>query len=249
MDRLKDKVAIVTGASKGLGAEIAARFAAEGAAVVVNYASSKAGAEKVVGEILAQGGRAVAVQADVSKRAEIKRLLAETKDAFGRLDIIVNNAGVFEFVPLAGITEEHFHRQFDLNVLGTLLVIQESVSHFGPEGGSVINMSSIVSVSPSPVNPVYSATKAAVDSLTRSLAKELAPRHIRLNTINPSMIATEGIRSVVGSDDTMLEARRAQTPLGRLGTPADIANAAVFLASDESSFMTGENIILSGGLR
>src|SRR4051812_35235461 len=193
MRKLQGKVAVVTGASKGIGASIARHLADEGAAVVVNYASSRQGAEKVVAEIAAAGGRAVAVQADVSKQADVKRLIAETVRAFGRLDVLVNNAGIYEFAPLEAVTAEHFHKQFDLNVLGLILVTQEAVKHFGPDGGSVVNVSSVAGVSPVPNASVYSATKAAVDAVTKSLAKELGPRKIRVNAVNPGMVETEGL--------------------------------------------------------
>src|SRR3954451_10538454 len=193
--KLTGKVAVVTGASKGIGASIAKHLAAEGAAVVVNYASSRAGADRVVAEIAKSGGRAVAVQGDVSKKNEIDRLFAETKKAFGKVDVLVNNAGIYEFLPVEGITEEHFHKQFNLNVLGLLLTTQEAVKHFGPDGGNVVNISSVVSTLGVPGAAVYSGTKGAVDAITRSLAKELGPRKIRVNAINPGMIETEGFQS------------------------------------------------------
>src|SRR5205823_3259689 len=192
--RLKGKVAVVTGASKGIGAAIALHLAAEGAAVVVNYASSKAGADRVVGEINGSGGRAVAVQADVSKPADIRRLFAEAKKAFGTLDVLVNNAGVYEFMPLEAVTPEHFRKQFDLNVLGLILATQEGIKHFGPSGGSVINISSVAARGLAMAS-VYSGTKAAVDAVTRSLAAELGPRQIRVNSINPGMVETEGVHA------------------------------------------------------
>jgi 3-oxoacyl-[acyl-carrier protein] reductase len=247
--KLDGKVAVVTGASKGIGAGIAKHLAAEGAAVVVNYSSSKEGADKVVDEITKRGGKAIAVQADVAKKKDIDRLFAETKKAFGRLDILVNNAGVFEFLPLEQVTEEHFHRHFDINVLGLLLAIQEATKYFGPEGGSVINISSSASVSAPAVASVYSATKAAVDTITKSLAKELGPRKIRVNAINPGMVETEGVREggFLGSDfQKMFEA---QSALGRIGQPGDIAPAVVFLASPDAGWITGETLIISGGYR
>ncbi|MEP6668260.1 MAG: glucose 1-dehydrogenase [Chthoniobacter sp.] len=247
--KLTGKVAIVTGASKGIGAGIATRLAAEGAAVVVNYSSSKEGADKVVAEITQQGGQAIAVQGNVAKRADIDRLLAETKKAFGRLDVLVNNAGVYEFAPLEAITEEHFRKHYDVNVLGLLLTIQEGVKFFGPEGGSVINISSAVTTFTPPGSAVYSGTKAAVDVLSRVLSKELGPKKIRVNTINPGMVETEGTHSAgfIASDfRTQLET---QSPLGRIGQPADIASAAVFLASEDSSWITGEFLTVSGGIR
>ncbi len=247
--KLDGKVAVVTGASKGIGAGIAKHLAAQGAAVVVNYSSSKEGADKVVDEITKRGGKAIAVQADVAKKKDIDRLFAETKKAFGRLDILVNNAGVFEFLPLEQVTEEHFHRHFDINVLGLLLAIQEATKYFGPEGGSVINISSSASVSAPAVASVYSATKAAVDTITKSLAKELGPRKIRVNAINPGMVETEGVREggFLGSDfQKMFEA---QSALGRIGQPDDIAPAVVFLASPDAGWITGETLIISGGYR
>jgi 3-oxoacyl-[acyl-carrier protein] reductase len=249
MKKLENKVAIVTGASKGIGAAIARHLAAEGAAVVVNYASSKEGADRIVAEITGNGGKAVAVQANVAKQKEIERLFAETKKAFGRLDILVNNAGIYEFSPLEAITEDHFHKQFDLNVLGLILASQEAAKHFGPAGGNIINISSVVSPMPVPNGSVYSATKAAVDAVTKSLAKELGPRNIRVNSINPGMVVTEGVQTagIVGSD--MQKQVEAQTPLGRIGQPQDIAPAAVFLASADAAWITGETLVIAGGLR
>jgi 3-oxoacyl-[acyl-carrier protein] reductase len=247
--KLSGKVALVTGASKGIGAAIAAHLAAEGAAVVVNYAASKAGADKVVDEITKHGGRAVAIQADLAKQPDIDRLLAETKKAFGRLDILVNNAGVYEFAPLEQITPAHFHKQFDLNVLGLLLTSQAALKHFGPEGGSVINISSVVSTLGVPGGSVYSATKGAVDSLTRALAKELGPRKIRVNTVNPGMVETEGAHTAGVLAGDMRKGIEAATPLGRIGQPQDIAPVVVFLASDDSSWVTGESFFISGGNR
>jgi len=247
--KLANKVAVVTGASKGIGASIATHLAAEGAAVVVNYASSRAGADKVVAEITAKGGKAIAVQADVSKKADIDRLFAETSKAFGKLDILVNNAGIYEMAPLEAITEEHFHKQFNLNVLGLLLTTQEAVKLIGPEGGSVINISSVVSSLSPPGSAVYSATKGAVDVITKVLTKELGSRKIRVNAINPGMVDTEGTNTagIIGSDfHRQLES---QTPLGRIGVPQDIATAAVFLASDDSSWLSGETIVVAGGLK
>lgn len=247
--KLNGKVAVVTGASKGIGASIAKHLAAEGASVVVNYASSRAGADKVVGEITAQGGKAVAVQADVAKKADIERLFAQTKQSFGRLDVLVNNAGVYEFAPLEQITEEHFYKQFNLNVLGLILATQEAAKLFGTDGGSVINISSIVSTLAVPGASVYSATKGAVDSATRSLAKELGPRQIRVNAINPGMVVTEGFQTAgLEGSDTRKQVE-AQTPLGRIGQPQDIATAAVFLASPDSGWLTGETLVISGGYR
>jgi 3-oxoacyl-[acyl-carrier protein] reductase len=247
--KLAGKVAIVTGASKGIGVAIARLLAAEGAAVVVNYSSSKEGADRVVDEIAKQGGKAIAMRANMSKKAEIERLFSETKKTFGRLDILVNNAGIYEFLPLENITEEHFHKHFDLNVLGLLLAIQEATKYFGTEGGSIINISSSASTSAPANGSVYSATKAAVDTITKSLAQELGPRKIRVNAINPGMVETEGLREggFLGSDfQKMFET---QSPLGRIGQPDDIAPAVVFLASSDASWITGETLIISGGYR
>jgi 3-oxoacyl-[acyl-carrier protein] reductase len=249
MSKLKDKVAVVTGASKGIGANIAKSLAAEGAAVVVNYSSSKEGAEKIVDQIVKSGGKAVAVQGDVSKAADVQRIFAETKEAFGALHVLVNNAGVYEFGALPEITEEHFHRQFNTNVLGLLLATQEAVKHFGDEGGSVVNIGSTVSRLTPPGSAVYSATKSAVDAVTHVLAKELGPKKIRVNSINPGMVETEGTHTAgfIGSEfQNQLEA---QTPLGRIGQPGDIGPVAVFLASADSGWVTGETLLASGGLR
>ncbi len=245
--KLSGKVAVVTGASKGIGASIARHLAAEGAAVVVNYATSREGADKVVAEVERRGGKAVAVQADVARRADIQRLFAEAKRAFGRVDILVNNAGVFEFAPIEEVTAEHFHRQFDLNVLGLLLTTQEALRYLGPEGGSIINVSSVVATVAPPTASVYSATKAAVDTVTRSLAKELGPRRIRVNSINPGMIETEGFHAAGIAESDLRKQVEAQTPLGRIGQPSDIGPVAVFLASSDSGWMTGETIHVSGG--
>jgi 3-oxoacyl-[acyl-carrier protein] reductase len=244
--KLAGKVAVVTGASKGIGAAIARQLAAEGAAVVVNYASSRSGADKVVGEIAANGGKAVAVQADVAKKADIERLFAETKKAFGQLDILVNNAGVYEFLPLENITEESFHKQFNLNVLGLILTTQEAVKQFGSLG-SIVNISSVVSTSPAPGGSVYSATKAAVDAVTKSLAKELGPRQIRVNSVNPGMVDTEGLRTAGIHEGDFRKQYEAQAPLGRIGQPEDIATAVTFLASADSSWITGEIFHVGGG--
>jgi len=248
--KLAGKVAIVTGASKGIGASIAKHLAAEGAAVVVNYSSSKQGADIVVAEIVRGGGRAVAVQANVSQKADIDRLFAETKQAFGQLDILVNNAGIYEFSPLENVTPAHFHKQFDLNVLGLILTTQEAVKHFNPAGGSVVNISSIVSGTfAAPNGSVYSATKASVDAVTRSLSKELGSRKIRVNAVNPGMIETEGFHAAGIAESDMRKQVEAQTPLGRIGQPQDIAPAVVFFASDDASWITGESLYISGGLR
>jgi 3-oxoacyl-[acyl-carrier protein] reductase len=247
--KLSGKVAVVTGASKGIGASIALHLAAEGAAVVVNYSSSKQGADRVVGEIVGNGGKAIAVQADLAREADVRRLFAETVKAFGRLDILVNNAGVYEFWPLEDVTPEHFHKMFDLNVLGLILATQEAVKHFGPDGGNVINISSVAATSSPATASVYSATKGAVDAVTRSLAKELGPRKIRVNSINPGMVETEGVRSMGFAEGDFRKQIEAQTPLGRIGQPVDIAPAAVFLASSDSGWITGETLYISGGFR
>src|SRR2546425_6608633 len=247
--KLNGKVAIVTGASKGIGADIAKQFADEGAAVVVNYASSKEGADRVVDEIAKRGGTALAVQANVAKKADVERLFAEVKKTFGTVDILVNNAGVYEFAPLESVTEEHFHRQFNLNVLGLILTTQEAVKQFNSKGGSVINISSIASTLTPATGAVYSATKAAVDAATKSLAKELGPRKIRVNAINPGMVETEGTHSAGITEGDFRKQTEAQTPLGRIGQPQDIAPAVVFLASSDSAWITGETLYVSGGLR
>lgn len=245
--KLAGKVAVVTGASKGIGASIAKHLAAEGAAVVVNFASSKTGAEDVVSEITRKGGRAIAVKADLAKKGDIDHLFAETKKAFGKADILVNNAGVYEFLPLEQVTEDHFHKQFNLNVLGLVLATQEAVRQFGPNGGSIINISSVASTLAPPNGSIYSATKGAVDTVTKSLAKELGPRNIRVNAINPGMIETEGLHAagIVGSDFHKNAA--AQTPLGRIGRPQDIGSVAVFLASEDSAWITGQTVHVAGG--
>lgn len=249
MKKLEGKVAVVTGASKGIGAGIAKHLAAEGAAVVVNYASSKEGAEKVVGEITKHGGKAVAVQGDVAKKTDIQRLFAETKKAFGRVDVLVNNAGVYRFAPLAEVTEEEFHRQFNTNVLGLILATQEAAKHFGPEGGSVINVSSVASTNGMPGTVTYSATKGAVDVVTHVLANELGPRKIRVNAINPGGVETEGFHTL-GMKGTDFEKQMIEkTPLGRVGQPNDIGPVAVFLASPDSAWITGETLRVAGGLR
>jgi len=249
MKKLMNKVAVVTGASKGIGAGIAKSLAAEGAAVVVNYASSKDGADRVVAEITELGGKAVAVQGDVSKASDVQRLFAETKGAFGKLDVLVNNAGVYQFAPLGEITEEQFHRQFNTNVLGLILATQEAAKLFGPEGGSVINIGSTASSMTPPATAVYTATKGAVDAITHVLAKELGPKKIRVNSINPGMVETEGVRTAgfIGSD--FQRQFEAQTPLGRIAQPDDIAPIAVFLVSADSGWLTGETLLASGGLR
>ena len=251
MKKLEGKIAVVTGASKGIGASIAKHLASEGATVVVNYASSKEGADRVVSEITSNGGRALAVQANVSKKVEIERLFSETKKAFGRLDILVNNAGIYEFSPIEAITEDHFHKQFNLNVLGLLLTTQEGIKLFDAAGGSIINISSIVSTYAPPNSSVYSATKASVDAITKSLAKELGSRKIRVNSINPGMVETEGTQTagVTSSESEMRKFIESQTPLGRIGQPHDIAPAVVFLASADAAWITGETWFVSGGFR
>jgi 3-oxoacyl-[acyl-carrier protein] reductase len=245
--KLAGKVAVVTGASKGIGAAIAKHLAAEGASVVVNYASSREGAERVVAEVVAQGGRAVAVQGNVAKQADIERLFAETKKAFGALDILVNNAGIYNTAPVGEITAELFHRHFDLNVLGLIHATQEALKYFGPAGGSIINISSVVSTRSPAGNAVYNATKSAVDGLTRTFAKELGPKNIRVNSVNPGLVETEGTHSTGALE--RLKGIEAQIPLGRIGQPDDIAPAVVFLASADSGWMTGESLYITGGLR
>jgi 3-oxoacyl-[acyl-carrier protein] reductase len=248
MSKLTGKVAVVTGASKGIGAAIAKALAAQGASVVVNYASSKTGADNVVDAIVAAGGKAVAVGGDVSKAADAKGIIEAAVETYGRLDILVNNSGVYEFATIDEITEEHFHKHFNVNVLGLLLTTQAAAKHLGG-GGSIINVSSVASRITPPGTAVYTATKGAVDSITGVLAKELGPRKIRVNSVNPGMVATEGTHSagIIGSD---FEAWAVSTtPLGRIGQPDDIADVAVFLASDDSRWMTGESLIASGGSR
>ncbi len=247
--KLVGKVAVVTGASKGIGAAIATHLAAEGAAVDVNYTSSKEGAERVVAEITKAGGRAIAVQANVAKKSEIDQLFAATKTAFGRLDILVNNAGIFEFAPLEAVTEEHFHKQFNLNVLGLLLTTQKAVEYFDSTGRSIINISSVVGISPAVGGAVYSATKAAVDAITKSLAKELGPKKIRVNSINPGMVETEGLHAVGFMGTDFQKQIITETPLGRIAQPEDIAKVAVFYASDDSGWVTGETLLVTGGYK
>ncbi|GAA3757476.1 glucose 1-dehydrogenase [Flavobacterium ginsengiterrae] len=248
MDKLKNKTAIVTGASKGIGASIAQYFAAEGAKVVVNYASSKEDADKVVKSITEKGGTAISVQADVSKAADVVRLFEETKNAFGHLDILVNNAGIYQYAPIEELNEESFHQQFNINVLGSLLTIKEALKLFGDKGGNIINVSSEASKMPLPTGSIYSATKAALDSITISLSKEFSGRNIRINSILPGVVETEGSHSAgfIGSEaETKFVAN---TPLSRTGQPEDIAKAAVFLASDDSGWINGEKISVSGGI-
>jgi 3-oxoacyl-[acyl-carrier protein] reductase len=247
--KLAGKVAVVTGASKGIGASIARHLAAEGAAVVVNYASSKTGADRVVAEITGAGGKAVAVQGDVAKKADIERLFTETRKVFGQLDVLVNNAGIYEFAPLEQITEEHFHKQFNLNVLGLLLTTQEALKYFSPAGGSIINISSLVSTLAPANAAVYSATKGAVDTITGSLAKELGARKIRVNAVRPGLVATEGTNTSGFTSGEFHDQYVKNAPLGRIGQPQDIATAVTFLASDDSSWITGETLLVSGGHR
>jgi len=249
MSKLNGKVAVVTGASKGIGAAIAKHLGAEGASVVVNYASSKEGADRVVNEIEKHGGKAIAVKANIAKKAEIEELFNAAKKAFGKVDILVNNAGVYEFSPIEEITEEHFNKMFDLNVRGLMLASKESLKHFGTAGGSIINISSIASTSAPAAGSVYSATKGAVDTITKSLAKELGPRKIRVNAINPGMVETEGVQAAGFDHGDMRKQMEAQTPLGRIGKPDDIGPAAVFFASDDSSWITGETLSITGGFR
>ena len=247
--KLAGQVAVVTGASKGIGAAIATHLAAEGAAVVVNYATSKEGADRVVGEITSQGGKAVAVKANVARLADIEYLFSETKKVFGKVDVLINNAGVYEFAALEEITPEHFHKMYDLNVLGLLLTTQQAVKHFGPDGGSIINISSVAATLAPPTTSVYSGTKAAVNAITRSLAQELGPRKIRVNSINPGMVETEGVHAAGIAESDFRKQVEAQTPLGRIGQPTDIAPAAVYLASADSAWVTGESFYISGGMR
>ena len=247
--KLNGKVAVVTGASKGIGAGIAKQLAAEGAAVVVNYASSKADADKVVDEIAKAGGKAVAIQGSVAKRTDVEKLFASAEKAFGKIDVLVNNAGVYEFMPVEDVTEQQFHRMFDTNVLGIILATQEALKHFNQNGGSVVNISSLASSLTPPTGLVYNATKGAVDAITRTLAKELGPRKIRVNSINPGMVITEGVVSAGFDKGDFREMFESQTPLGRVGQADDISPAAVFFASDDSKWITGETLIIAGGLR
>lgn len=249
MGQLSGKVAVVTGASKGIGAGIAKALAEAGASVVVNYASSRGDAERVVTAIKESGGKAVAVQGDVAKAGDIARLFKTAQETFGALDILVNNAGVYRFAPLEETTEDEFHREFNINVLGMILAAREAIKYFGKDGGNVINVGSIASESPIANTVVYSATKGAVDAITRVLAKELGPRKIRVNTIAPGMVETEGTHEigVIGSD--FEHEIVAATPLGRAGQPEDVAAVAVFLASSDSGWLTGERLSAGGGYR
>jgi 3-oxoacyl-[acyl-carrier protein] reductase len=248
MTELKGKVAVVTGASKGIGAAIAKRLSEAGASVVVNYASSMKEAELVVADIKANGGKAIAIKGDVAKAADVKRLFAETEKVFSRLDVLVNNAGVYKFASLEETTEDEFHRQFNINVLGTILVTKEAVKHFGAKGGSIINVSSVASAGVADA-AIYSGTKGAVDAITHALAAELGSRKIRVNAIAPGGVETEGTHEagIMGGEyeKEMVDG----TPLGRIGQPDDIARVAVFLASDDSAWVTGERLTASGGLR
>jgi len=247
--KLNGKIAVVTGASKGIGAAIAKEFAEAGASVVVNYASAKQDADRVVDEISKRGGKAIAIQGNVSKKAEVERLFAEAEKAFGKIDILVNNAGVYEWVPLEAVTEQQFHRMFDTNVLGMLLVTQEGLKHFNSEGGSIINIGSLASSLTPPTAVVYNATKSAVDAITRTLAKELGPQKIRVNSINPGMVVTEGAVAGGFTEGDIRKMLETQTPLGRIGQTEDIAPAAVFFASPDSAWISGETLIIAGGLR
>jgi 3-oxoacyl-[acyl-carrier protein] reductase len=249
MSKLQGKVAVVTGASRGIGAEIARDLAAAGAKVVVNYASSREGADKVVADITAKGGKAIAVQGDVAKIADVERLFTETKKAYGHVDILVNNAGVFKFAPIDEFSEDEFHRQFNINVLGLIQTTKQALKHFNPAGGSVINIGSTIVRSTPPGSVIYTATKGAVDSVTHVLSKELAPRKIRVNGLNPGGVVTEGAISIGAIGGEMEKRIVANTPLGRIGQPNDIAPVAVFLASDDSSWVTGETLLVSGGNR
>ena len=249
MNKLEGKVAVVTGASKGIGASIAEHLAAEGAAVVVNYASSKQRADAVVKRITEKGGRATSIQADVSKPQDVVRLFEQTKAAYGKLDILVNNAGIYEFAPLASLTPEHFHKQFDLNVLGLLLTTQEALKLMDSRGGSIINIGSIVGPMPVENGSVYSATKAAVDAITIALSKELGSRKIRVNSLNPGMVETEGLHSAGITESDFRKMVESQTPLGRIAQPEDIARTAVFFASDDAGWVTGQILVVAGGAR
>src|SRR6266705_4619955 len=247
--KLNGKIAVVTGASKGIGAGIAKQFASEGASVVVNYASAKQDADRVVDEISKRGGKGIAIQGNVAKKAEVEQFFAEAEKAFGKVDILVNNAGVYEFVPLEEVSEKQFHRMFDVNVLGMLLSTQEALKHFNPDGGSIINIGSLASTLTPPTAVVYNATKGAVDAITRTLAKELGPKKIRVNAIRPGMVITEGVITGGFHESDFRTMMESQTPLGRVGQTDVIAPAAVFFASDDSQWITGETLLIAGGLR
>lgn len=249
MAKLTGKVAVVTGASKGIGSAIAEKLGAEGAKVVVNYARDKAGADKVVDRIKASGGEAISVQADVSRSEDIRKLFVETAAAFGTVDILVNNAGVYEFRPLESLDEEHYRKIFDLNVLGLLLTTKEAVAHMNGQGGSIINVSSVAAKTPAPNSSVYSGTKGAVDVISRVLALELGPRKIRVNSLSPGATETEGTRAMPEYKNGFEELAVSRTPLGRMGTGEDIAKAALFLASEDSGWITGEELLVGGGIR
>jgi 3-oxoacyl-[acyl-carrier protein] reductase len=249
MKKLNGKVVVVTGASKGIGASIAEHLASEGASVVVNYASSKSGADAVVARITEKGGKAIAVQGNVSQPKDIQRLFSETKKAYRKLDILVNNAGTYEFAPLEAITPEHIQKHFNLNVAGLLLTTKEAVKLVGPEGGSIINIGSIVGPMPAPQASTYSASKAAVDAITVSLSQELGPRKIRVNSLNPGVVETDGLCASGLHEGAFREQQEKTTPLGRIAQPDDIALAATFLASDDSRWITGQVIVAAGGKR
>jgi 3-oxoacyl-[acyl-carrier protein] reductase len=249
MSKLTGKVAVVTGASKGIGASIAKELAAQGAAVVVNYASSREGADKTVAEIAKAGGKAVAVQGDVSKQADIVKLFAETQSAFGRVDVLVNNAGVYAFAPLEEVTTESFNKHFNLNVLGLLLTTQEAVKHFGDKGGVVINISSVVATLGIPGSVVYNATKGAVNTITTTLAKELGPKKIRVVGVGPGLVETEGTTGAGFIDSDFHKKLVAETPVGRTGQPKDIGSLVAFLASDDAAWISAETYYVSGGNR
>jgi 3-oxoacyl-[acyl-carrier protein] reductase len=247
--RLKEKVAVVTGASKGIGAAIAKHLASEGAHIIVNYTSSKEDAEKVTAEIIKNGGKAIAVQGDVSKEKDIESLFAQTVKAFGKVDILINNAGVYEFIPLEDISSKAYHKMFDINVFGLLMASKEAVKHFGPNGGSIVNISSVASTKALANASIYCATKASVDAITRCLAHELGPRNIRVNSINPGMVETEGTQHAGIMESDFKKKTEQETPLGRIGIPKDIAPAVAFIASEEASWITGETLFISGGHR
>jgi 3-oxoacyl-[acyl-carrier protein] reductase len=249
MRKLDGKVAVITGASKGIGASIAEQLAAEGASVVVNYATSQSGADALAKRIVAKGGKALVIQGDMSQAADIEGLFTKTRDFYGKLDILVNNAGIFQFAPLDAVTPEHIRRQFDLNVIGLLLTTQAAVRLMGPRGGSIINIGSIVGSMPAANASAYSATKAAVDAITVSLSQELGPRKIRVNSLSPGMVETEGLHAAGLDQGEFREQQTRNTPLGRIAQPEDIALAATFLASDDARWITGQVIVAAGGMR